>query len=252
MRLLLINPNTSESITELVARRARDVAPAGVTFDVATARFGPRYIGSRVSAAIAAHAALDSFAIAYRPEHSGVLLACFGDPGLDALAELSPVPVIGMAAASMRVAAGRASRVGMLTGGERWVPMLKEFVATLGLTDRLACVRAVSASGAQIAADPASAFAELTAQANAAVTEDGAEIVILGGAGLTGLVPALQNGVRVPLLDSLECAVERIVHLARAQSPRASFVDRAATPAVETIGLGSELARRLSDGLAGK
>jgi allantoin racemase len=242
LRLLLINPNTSDSITDLVARRAREVAPAGTVFDVATARFGARYIGSRISAAIAAHAALDAFATAYRPAHAGVLLACFGDPGLDALAEISPVPVTGMAAASMRVAAGRARRVGILTGGERWVPMLKEFVASLGLSGQLACVRAVSATGAQIAADPESAYAELAAQANAAAREDGAEIVILGGAGLTGLVPALQPRVGVPLLDSLECTVAHLVELARhpASLP-------APPPPVESVGLGEALARRIGE-----
>ncbi|MBI3507370.1 MAG: aspartate/glutamate racemase family protein [Proteobacteria bacterium] len=238
MRLLLINPNTSASITDLVARRAREVAPSGVSFDVATARFGARYIGSRVSAAIAAHAALDAFASAYRPAHAGVLLACFGDPGLDALAEVSPVPVVGMAAASMRVAVARARRVGMLTGGERWVPMLKEFVAGLGLADRLVCVRAVAATGAQIAADPEPAFAELAAQANAAAREDGAEIVILGGAGLTGLVPALQPRVGVPLLDSLECTVTHLVDLARRPGNRPT-----PPPGVETVGLGGDLAK---------
>lgn len=242
LRLLLINPNTSDQITELVARRAREIAPAGTVFDIATARFGARYIGSRISAAIAAHAALDAFASHYRPTHSGVLLACFGDPGLDALAEMSPVPVTGMAAASMLVAAGRARRVGILTGGERWIPMLKEFVTGLGLADRLACVRAVSATGAQIAADPESAFTELAAQANAAVREDGAEIVILGGAGLTGLVPALQPRVNVPLLDSLECTVTHLVELVRQPVSMP-----APPPPVESVGLGEALAKRMGE-----
>jgi len=243
MRLLLINPNTSASITDLVARRAREVAPAGTEFDVVTARFGPRYIGSRAGSAIAAHAALDAFASAYRPEHAGVLLACFGDPGLDALDEMAPVPVTGMAAASMRMAVRRASRVGMLTGGERWVPMLKEFVAGLGLGGNLVCVRAVAATGAQIAADPESAFGELAAQANAAAETDGAEIVILGGAGLAGLVPALQPRVRVPLLDSLECAVGHIVELARAPK-----IGHHRPAAVGSIGLEPALARLMDGG----
>lgn len=238
MRLLLINPNTSQSITDLVAARARAVAPAGTVIDVATARFGPRYIGSRASAAIAAHAALDAFAAARRPDHAGVLLACFGDPGLDALAEVAGIPVIGMAAASMRVAVRQASRVSILTGGERWVPMLQEFVATLGLADRLASVRAVRATGAQIAADPASAFAELTREADAAANEDGAQVVILGGAGLAGLVPKIQSGVRVPLLDSLDCTVGEIVSMAKAAS---GLAER--PPPVETVGLVPELAQ---------
>jgi len=243
MRLLLINPNTSASITDLVARRAREAAPAGTEFDVVTARFGPRYIGSRAGSAIAAHAALDAFASTYRPDHAGVLLACFGDPGLDALDEMAPVPVTGMAAASMRMAVRRASRVGMLTGGERWVPMLKEFVAGLGLGGNLVCVRAVAATGAQIAADPESAFGELAAQANAAAEMDGAEIVILGGAGLAGLVPALQPRVRVPLLDSLECAVGHLVELARV--PKIGH-DRPAP--VGSIGLEPALARLMDGG----
>lgn len=243
MRLLLINPNTSASITDLVARRARETAPAGTEFDVVTARFGPRYIGSRAGSAIAAHAALDAFAASWRPVHAGVLLACFGDPGLDALDEVAPVPVTGMAAASMRMAVRRASRVGMLTGGERWVPMLTEFVAGLGLGGNLVCVRAVSATGAQIAADPESAFGELAAQANAAAELDGAEIVILGGAGLTGLVPALQSRVRVPLLDSLECAVGHLVELAGV--PKIGHVRPAP---VESAGLDPALARLMGGG----
>jgi Asp/Glu/hydantoin racemase len=210
---------------------------------VVTARFGPRYIGSRAASAIAAHAALDAFAASWRPVHAGVLLACFGDPGLEALDEVSPVPVTGMAAASMRMAVRRATRVGMLTGGERWVPMLEEFVAGLGLGGNLACVRAVAATGAQIAADPRSAYEELAAQANAAADIDGAEIVILGGAGLTGLVRTLQPRVRVPLLDSLECAVGHLVELASV--PKIGHVPPSP---VETVGLDPALARLMGVG----
>ena len=109
MRILLINPNTTESVTALVADQAGAIAGDAATFVPVTGRFGARYISTRAAAAIAAHAALDVLA-----EHvagcDAVYLACFGDPGLAALREISPVPVIGMAEASCLEACKRGRR----------------------------------------------------------------------------------------------------------------------------------------------
>ena len=144
LSILLINPNTTESVTALVTGHARAIAGKAATFVPVTGRFGARYISTRASAAIAAHAALDALA-----QHVGgcdaVYLACFGDPGLAALREISPVPVIGMAEASCLEACNRGRRFAIVTGGALWSPMLTEFVAWLGLSDRLAAIL----SGAQ-------------------------------------------------------------------------------------------------------
>jgi hypothetical protein len=127
LRILLINPNTTASVTALVARHASAIAGDAATFVPVTGRFGANYISSRVSAAIAAHAALDALA-----EHvagcDAVYLACFGDPGLAALREISPVPVVGMAEASCLEACNRGRRFAIVTGGALWGPMLTEFV----------------------------------------------------------------------------------------------------------------------------
>jgi allantoin racemase len=246
MRLLLVNPNTSEEITELALRHARACAGPDTVIDPVTARFGPRYIGTRAACAIAAHAAIDAVAAALQPHHDGVLLACFGDPGIGAVREVACVPATGLAEAAMRVAVARgARRVGIVTGGARWVPMLAEFVASLGLGDRLAGVRAVDATGASIAAAPDSALAALAAEIAAAV-EDGADAVILGGAGLAGLVPALQPRLRVPLLDSVACGVSHLADLVRAAA--GSSKDRTALPAVDSVGLAPALAATLGGG----
>ena len=87
MRLLLINPNTTESITALVADRARELVGGEAEIRAVTGRFGARYVASRGAYAIAGHAALEALA----EHHEGcdaVLLACFGDPGLMALKEV--------------------------------------------------------------------------------------------------------------------------------------------------------------------
>src|ERR1700730_257101 len=95
----MINPNTSAAVTDLVASHVRAIAGDRATIVPVTGRFGARYIASRAAAAVAGHAALDALA-----EHvascDAVYLACFGDPGLAALKEVSPGPVIRMAEAS--------------------------------------------------------------------------------------------------------------------------------------------------------
>src|SRR6266567_729094 len=106
MRLLLINSNTTEAITTLLVDAARRLVDPSVTVIGATARFGARYIASRTAYAIAGHAALDAYAEHGRGADAAII-ACFGDPGLLALREIAPVPVVGMAEASCRLAAAR-------------------------------------------------------------------------------------------------------------------------------------------------
>ncbi|MDP3239030.1 MAG: aspartate/glutamate racemase family protein, partial [Reyranella sp.] len=184
--ILLINPNTTKSITDLVLKTAKGFASKGTRLRALTGSFGPRYIASRAGYAIASHAALDAYANDRRPKDA-VVLACFGDPGLAALKEVSPVPVVGMADASILQACAMGNRFSIVTGGERWKSMLEEFVANHGLSSRLASVRTVAPTGADIARDPTAAMELLAKGCSACVKEDGADVVILGGAGLAGL-----------------------------------------------------------------
>lgn len=249
MRLLLINPNTTESITELVAARAGELVGPEVEIRPATGRFGARYIASRAAAAIAGHAALDAFA----EHHAGcdaVLLACFGDPGLLALKELSPIPVVGMAEASCHHACLIGRQFSIVTGGERWGAMLREFVASLGLGARLASIRTVAPTGAEIAADQTPAVAMLAESCRACAEEDGAEVVILGGAGLAGLAARVGEGVPVPVMCSLQAALKATVAAAEVHRTKATTGSLAGTPAVPSVGLSAALGAMLerSDG----
>ena len=158
--ILLINPNTTRSITDLVLKTARRFAAKGTKLRAVTGAFGPRYIASRVGYAIAGHAAVDALAND-RGRKDAVVLACFGDPGLAALKEIAKVPVVGMAEASILQACALGGRFSIVTGGERWKSMLEEFVASQGLSARLASVRTVAPTGADIARNPKAALALL-------------------------------------------------------------------------------------------
>jgi Asp/Glu/hydantoin racemase len=235
MNLLLINANTSADITAKLVGIARAMAPEGVTITGATGRFGARYIASRAASAIAAHAAIDAFA-----EHGegadAVLIGCFGDPGLDALRELAQVPVLGLADASATAAQGR--RFGVVTGGAAWKPMLEEFFAARGTGARLSGVRTVAPTGGEIARDPDAALALLARTCRDCVEQDGAEVVILGGAGLAGLAARLD--LPVPVLCSVEEGVRAA--LAALGQGGAGLVPHGP---VETIGLSPPLSARL-------
>ncbi|WP_267422942.1 aspartate/glutamate racemase family protein [Methylobacterium sp. GC_Met_2] len=239
MRILLINPNTSAAITDLVARHVCAQLGDQAALRAVTGRFGARYIASRSAAAIAGHAALDALA-----EHEAgcdaVYLACFGDPGLFALREIARVPVVGMAEAACHEAAARGP-FGIVTGGAAWEPMLREFVAALGLADRLAAIRTVAPSGAAIARDPDAALAGL-AEACGACAEAGAVTVILGGAGLAGLTARLASRVACPLICSVEAGTRSVLAAARGSAQL-----RQAPEPAETTGLAPALTARMAD-----
>jgi Asp/Glu/hydantoin racemase len=239
MRILLINANTSADITDLLVGIAQGMAPAGVTFVGATARFGARYIASRAASAIAAHAAVDAYA-EWGAGMGAVLLACFGDPGLDAIREIAPVPVIGLADASSAEAMRLAPRFGVVTGGAAWKPMLEEFYAARGHAGRLAGVRTVAPSGGEIARDPEGALAQLAEACGASAREDGAGAVILGGAGLVGLAARLVDRVPVPVICSVEAGVRASLAALR-QGPAGLIPHQP----VQTIGLSPSLAALL-------
>jgi len=242
--ILLINPNTTASITDLVLKTARGFARPDTTLRALTGAFGPRYIASRAAYAIAGHAALDALANDKGPKDA-VVLACFGDPGLAALKEVSPVPVVGMADASILQACAMGHRFSIVTGGERWKSMLEEFVASHGLSSRLASVRTVAPTGAAIARNPKAAMALLAKGCTACVREDGADVVILGGAGLAGLAARLRDKVEVPLLDGVACAISMAESLALQKPGKATRGTLARPAPVESVNLSKGLAKLL-------
>jgi allantoin racemase len=239
-RLLVINPNTTASITDLCLRYVRAAVGEGIELLGTTGRFGCAYISSEACYAVAAHAALDCYA-----EHGegcdGVLLACFGEPGLFALREVCKVPVVGLAEASMQAATERGGRFAIVTGGARWKPMLERFAAMLGYADRLAAVRTVSLTGGEIAANRDGAIEMLAKACVAAIDENGADQVILGGAALAGLAERIQPRIWAPVLDSVLVGAQRAAALVR--SPAPADPDRLTT--VPSIGVDTRLAKLL-------
>ncbi len=192
-------------MTDKVVDAARPMLSPGATIISATGRFGPRYIASRASFAVAGHAALEAFA-AHGHGCDAVLLACFGDPELEALRELADCPVISLIDASCAEAGAGGRRFSIVTGGERWGPMLTEMITARGLGSQLASIKTVAPTGGDIAADPAGSAELLAAVCKRCADEDEAEAVILGGAGLIGIASMIQPNLPFDLVCSNEAA----------------------------------------------
>lgn len=218
-RYLVINPNTNV----LTSKRLQDVltplVPQDVTLEIRTAQFGAQYIACEASHAVASHACLDVWAShqsASTQALQGVVIGCFGDPGLFALREVSACPVTGLAEASFIQAAARGP-FAIVTGGERWKPMLQRLANNLGFGAQLRHIETVAPSGATLQADPDLAIRCLS-QACQQAAQPGVKTIILGGAGLAGYARLLQAHSPLPLIDSVVAGWHLMLHQ---QAPKA-------------------------------
>ncbi len=197
-RLLLLNPNTSARMTALAAAALRERLGSAVAVLEMTAPFGAPVVASRASFAVAAHAALMGYE-AFSAPHDAVLLACFGDPGLEALREVASVKVIGLAETAILRAAAAGRKFAILTVGRPWVRMLEETVLLLGAQAHCVEVFALNGSGLDALRDQDAMAKKLNALAKDAA-KAGAEAAILGGVALAGYAARLR-----PVLDYVDC-----------------------------------------------
>jgi allantoin racemase len=220
VKILIVNSNTSGSVTRTVEAEARRCASPGTDITAVTASFGPRSIESRSEAVIAAHATLDAFAEHGNDADAGII-ACFSDPGLAAAKELMPFPVVGIAEAAIMSACMLAGRFSIVTVAPRTVQPIRELVAGYGLATRLASVRALERSVLAAHADQDGTIEAFRHLIERTATEDGAELAILGGAVTAGMTRTLAGGSPIPVLDGVGCAVRQVQALACAGAGKA-------------------------------
>lgn len=207
MRLLVINPNTTASMTAAIATAARAHARPGTEIDALGAPWGTPSIESHAEEALAAAAAIELVG-AHAGAYDGIAIACFGDPGLDAARELAPVPVVGIAEAAMLLALPLGHRFSIVAALDRARPLMLDVVRRHGLEARCASVRTTGLSVLEIDRDPAAAEAAIVAAGRRAVDEDGAEAICLGCAGMGPLDERVGARLGVPVIDGVAAAVK--------------------------------------------
>ncbi|WP_448623742.1 aspartate/glutamate racemase family protein [Geodermatophilus sp. URMC 64] len=234
MRILLVNVNTSASVTDTVAAAARRVVAPTTEIVGVTPRFGPEAVEGQIDSHLAAVAVLDAVASFDRP-FDAVVQAGFGEHGREALQELVDVPVVDITEAAAQTACLLGRRFGVVTTLPRAIPLIEDRLRLAGLDVRCAGVRASGVSVGQLEQDSRSAVPAIAAQAGRSVEEDGAEVVCLGCAGMAGLGPAVGAAAAAPVVDGVPAAALLAEGLVR-QGLRTSTAGPYAAPRVKDFG----------------
>jgi allantoin racemase len=244
VKILLLNPNTSAGVTDLLFAAGERAATPGTELVPCTASRGVPYIATRAEAQIGGAIALEMLAEAHQ-EVDAAILAAFGDPGLLGARELFDIPVVGMAEAAMLTACMLGRRFAIVTFATALGPWYQDCVAMHGLESRCAGVRALDGAFRSISDVQEEKESLLVELANRAVAEDEADVVILSGAPLAGLADKVKDRIPVPVVDPIAAAVrqaETLVALAPRKASAGTFRRPDAKP---THGLPEALARRI-------
>ena len=206
MRILVVNVNTTDSITQAIARQAQAVAAPGTEIIGLTPAFGAESVEGNFESYLAAIAVMDCV-MSYDRPFDAVIQAGYGEHGREGLQELLNVPVVDItdAAASTAMFLGRAYSV--VTTLDRTVPLIEDRLKLSGLWDRCASVRASGMAVLALESSPHKALEAIVRQAELAVREDKAEVICLGCGGMAGLDERIRQLTGVPVIDGVSAAV---------------------------------------------
>ena len=225
MRIRVINPNTTASMTDLIGVSARAVAGPGVLVEAVNPSMGPASIESHYDEALAVPGLLAEIAAGERAGTDGYVIACFGDPGLDAAREVAAGPVVGVAEAAMHAATlvGRGFSVVTTLGRTRGraLDLAARYVAPGACRGVHACEIPVLA----LETDPA-VLPRVVALARHALERDGSDVIVLGCAGMAGFCAQVSAELGVPVIDGVTAAtllVQSLVTLRLGTSKRDEY-----------------------------
>lgn len=207
MRVLVVNVNTTESMTASIAAQARAVAAPGTEIVGLTPFIGADSVEGNFESYLAAVAVLDRV-LAYDEPYDAVVQAGFGEHGQEGLKEVLDVPVVDITDAAAHVACLLGHRYSVVTTLDRTVPLIEERLLLGGVADHCASVRASGLSVLELEGDQDVVLAAITDQAVKAIKEDGAEVLVLGCGGMAGLDSSVREATGAPTVDGVAAAVK--------------------------------------------
>ena len=229
MRILVVNPNTTASMTASIGACAARVTTAEVV--AVQPAMGPASIESHYDEALAVPGLLQEIERGERGGAQGTVIACFGDPGLDAAREIAAGPVVGIAEAAMHVATLLGRTFGIVTTLSRTIGTAHDLVERYGFAGRCVAIRACDIPVLELDVPGSAARAVVTELCRKVVEEEGADSVVLGCAGMADFCDEVSAEIGVPVIDGVAAAVklvESLVALGLTTSRRDEF---AAPPA---------------------
>ena len=209
MRILVINPNSTASMTAAIGAAARRAAAPGTAIAAVNPPEGPAAIQGAEDGAAALPGLFAVFEREVLQAHScdAVVIACFDDTGLAELKARSPVPVVGIGEAGFLAAMLVAERFSVVTTLAVSLPVIEANLAAYGWAGRCARVRASGVPVLDLEGAEAKVVETVAAEIARAVAEDGCAAIVLGCAGMAELAQEMTERFGLPVIDGVTAAV---------------------------------------------
>jgi len=228
MRILVMNVNTTASMTETMRAAAAAVASPGTEIIAAEPRFGPASVEGYYESYISAAAILDRLATWDGPPFDALVWAGFGEHGREGAQELLDVPVITITEAAAMTACLLGHKFGVVTTLRRAIPQIEDQLRLAGLLDRCAAILAADLGVLELEEDESRTAARLAEVGREAIAA-GAEALCLGCGGMAGMARLLSAELGVPVVDGVEAAV-KLAEMLHGLGLRTSKINAFATP----------------------
>lgn len=209
MAIVIINPNSTASMTEAMVTAARQAAPE-LAFEGWTSDKGPASIQGPEDGAAATPPLLELITRASEQGADGIIIGCFDDTALREAAQIARCPVVGLGQAAYHYAALRNWRFSVVTTLSVSVPVLEANIANEGLSGHLGQVRASDVPVLALEADPALSGEIIKREALSAEREDEVQAVILGCAGMVQVVEDVRTALKITTIDPVVCAARSL------------------------------------------
>jgi allantoin racemase len=213
MSILVVNPNTTASMTRKIGAAAARAVSAGTEIVAVNPKAGPVSIEGYYDEAISVPGLLEIVGQAQGVD--GIVVACFDDTGLDAARCLTAAPVIGIGEAGFHFASILSNKFSVVTTLSRSVPAIEHNLVRYGLAHRCARVRASDVAVLDLEKGDADSRAKIASEIRLAIDEDRAEAIVLGCAGMTDLAASFTEEFALPVLDGVACAVAMVEGITR-------------------------------------
>jgi len=213
MRILVINPNTTASMTATIGEAAKRVAAPGTEVIALNPSSGPASIQGFYDEAMSLPGLLSL--VREHTDVDGIVIACFDDTGLDATRCIATCPVVGIGEAAYHMASMISNQFSVVTTLSRSVPALQHNLQRYGLSARCASVRASDVPVLELENKHGDARQRISSEIEKAIKEDKAEAIVLGCAGMTNLAAEFQETYGLPVLDGVVCALSLCESMAR-------------------------------------
>jgi allantoin racemase len=225
MRIRVINPNTTVSMTATIEKCARSVAGPGTLIEAVTSPMGPASIESHYDEALSVPGILAEITAGAASGVDGYLIACFGDPGLDAARELATGPVLGIAEAAMHAASFLGRGFSVVTTLGRTCGRAQDLADHYGMARFCRGIHACEIPVLELETDP-TAQAVITDACRRALDLDGSDAIVLGCAGMADLCADISSSIGAPVVDGVAAGtllVQSLVSLGLRTGARREF-----------------------------